>query len=78
MRAATITLEAAGSLSRTPHDRQAFRYTGTASSPAAVVSLRAIDPERYSILHDGVVVETIEESKAFFQIYDGACCLATY
>lgn len=41
-------------------------------------SLRAIDPERFSIVdesRDGAVLEEIEESKAFFQVYDGAVYL---
>lgn len=38
-------------------------------------SLRAIDPERFAIVNEaggGVVLEEIEESKAFFEVYDGA------
>lgn len=44
-------------------------------NPAGQVSLRAIDPERYTIFDegtDGKVLEEIEESKVFFQIYGGA------
>ena len=40
--------------------------------------MRAIDPERYSIINeaaDGAVIEEIEESKAFFEVYDGAVYL---
>lgn len=42
--------------------------------PAAAISLRAIDPERYAIVNeeDGDVIEEIEESKAFYEVYDGA------
>lgn len=38
-------------------------------------SLRAIDPERFAIVNEaagGTVLEEIEESKAFFEVYDGA------
>lgn len=38
-------------------------------------SLRAIDPERYSIVDEssgGAVLEEIEGSKAFYEVYDGA------
>jgi len=38
-------------------------------------SLRAIDPERYAIVDEslgGALLEEIEESKAFFEVYDGA------
>lgn len=53
----------------------ALHYTGPQSNPAASVSLRAIDPERYSIVNEaenGAVMEEIEESKAFYEVYDGA------
>lgn len=52
----------------------ALHYTGPQSNPAASVSLRAIDPERYAIVNeaDGAVIEEIEESKAFYEVYDGA------
>lgn len=38
------------------------------------MSLRAIDPERYAIVNeeDSEVIEEIEESKAFYEVYDGA------
>lgn len=38
-------------------------------------SLRAIDPERFAIVDEslgGALLEEIEESKAFFEVYDGA------
>jgi len=49
-------------------------YTGPLEVPAAAISLRAIDPERYAIVNeeDGDVIEEIEESKAFYEVYDGA------
>jgi hypothetical protein len=75
-----LPLFAAGLLARHPQtptlDR--FHYAGVADSPARQISLRAIDPERYSIVNEaggGEVLEEIEESKAFFEVYDGAVYL---
>ena len=53
---------------------RAVHYIGRYDNPASQFSLRAIDPERYQIVNevDGRVIEEIEESKAFFQVYDGA------
>ena len=50
---------------------------GRAENPASAISLRAIDPERYTIVNeaDGTVMEEIEESKAFWEVYDGAVYL---
>ena len=56
----------------------ALHYTGPHDSPAAHISLRAIDPERFSIVNEaagGEVLEEIEESKAFWEVYDGAVYL---
>lgn len=53
----------------------ALHYIGPSDIPAASISLRAIDPERYSIINEaehGEVIEEIEESKAFYEVYDGA------
>ena len=53
----------------------ALHYVGPSDIPAAAVSLRAIDPERYSIVNEdqnGETIEEIEESKAFYEVYDGA------
>ena len=74
-------LRSAGLLSRHPHmppGVNALLYTGMRDNPAAAFSLRAIDPERYQIVNeaaDGAVIEEIEESKAFFEVYDGAVYL---
>lgn len=54
---------------------EAYRYTGPHESPAAAISLRAIDPDRFTIVNEaagGEVMEEIEESKAFYEVYDGA------
>lgn len=66
-----------GLISRHPLATQAhaLHYVGRHDSPATLFSLRAIDPERYQIINEaegGTVMEEIEESKAFFQVYDGA------
>lgn len=61
-----------------PADAGALLYTGAAENPASGFSLRAIDPERYSIVNEadgGAVIEEIEESKAFYEVYDGAVYL---
>ena len=53
-------------------------WTGPRDNPASGISLRAIDPERYSIVNEadgGNILEEIEESKAFFEVYDGAVYL---
>ena len=66
----------AGLVSRHPHTTnvRALFYSGVLDTPAAAISLRAIDPERYAIVNeeDGDVIEEIEESKAFYEVYDGA------
>ena len=63
-------------MSRHPHttNTRALFYSGARDTPAAAISLRAIDPERYAIVNedDGDVIEEIEESKAFYAVYDGA------
>lgn len=52
-----------------------LQYTGTSANPASVVSLRSIDANRFTVLDErlnGKVLEEVEESKAFYSIYDGA------
>ncbi|KAL3163301.1 hypothetical protein ABBQ32_009693 [Trebouxia sp. C0010 RCD-2024] len=70
------SLVAQGLVSRHPHTTnvRALFYSGAQDTPAAAISLRAIDPERYAIVNeeDGDVIEEIEESKAFYEVYDGA------
>ncbi|KAL3131865.1 hypothetical protein ABBQ38_007575 [Trebouxia sp. C0009 RCD-2024] len=70
------SLVAQGLVSRHPHTTnvRALFYSGAQDVPAAAISLRAIDPERYAIVNeeDGDVIEEIEESKAFYEVYDGA------
>lgn len=42
--------------------------------PAKQVSLRAIDPDRFTIVNEsnGEIIEEIEACKAFYEVYDGA------
>lgn len=52
-----------------------LHYSGRAPHPASKISLRAIDPDRFAILDEargGAVLEEIEQSKAFYEVYDGA------
>jgi DEAD/DEAH box helicase domain-containing protein len=70
----------AGILNRHPHatTQAALFYVGAVDGPARKINLRAIDPERYTIVNEaagGEVLEEIEESKAFFEVYDGAVYL---
>jgi DEAD/DEAH box helicase domain-containing protein len=72
--AAAAALLARGVLARHPTQRALLAYAGAAPAPAAVLSLRAIDPERVRVVNatNGAVLEEIELSKAFFAVYDGA------
>ena len=59
-------------------DRNVLHYTGSKDNPAQQINLRAIDPERYTIINEannGEVLEEIEESNAFWEVYDGAVYL---
>lgn len=52
-----------------------LHYIGVVDSPASTITLRAIDPGRFAVVNesaDGAIIEEIEESKAFFSVYDGA------
>uniref|UniRef100_A0A7N0TFF9 Uncharacterized protein n=1 Tax=Kalanchoe fedtschenkoi TaxID=63787 RepID=A0A7N0TFF9_KALFE len=51
-----------------------WTYIGREQKPSQVVSIRAIEMERYKVIDKqrGQVVEEIEESRAFFQVYEGA------
>ena len=66
----------AGLLARHPQAATAhgLHYCGHHDNPAKLISLRAIDPERYAILNEenNEVIEEIEESNAFYEVYDGA------
>jgi len=54
-----------------------LHYTGPVQNPAADISLRTIDPERFIIYNsvDDRVLEEVEANMAFYNIYDGAVYL---
>ncbi|GAB2220919.1 hypothetical protein Drorol1_Dr00012078 [Drosera rotundifolia] len=51
-----------------------WSYIGQEKMPSYSISIRAIESERYKVidLQTNKVLEEIEESKAFFQVYEGA------
>lgn len=51
-----------------------WSYIGHEKMPSRSVSIRAIDQERYKVIdmQKDEVIEEIEESQAFFQVYEGA------
>ncbi|KAF0934396.1 hypothetical protein E2562_025015 [Oryza meyeriana var. granulata] len=51
-----------------------WKYIGPDKKPSHNVSIRAIEHDRYRVINreSNRVLEEIEESKAFFQVYDGA------
>jgi DEAD/DEAH box helicase domain-containing protein len=55
-------------------DSGVWKYAGPDKSPSRTVSIRAIEHDRYKVIDkQGYrVLEEIEESKAFFQVYEGA------
>ncbi|XP_027124486.1 uncharacterized protein [Coffea arabica] len=59
--------------SRDPSAR-IWNYIGHAKAPSISVSIRAIETERYKVIdkQKNEVLEEIEESRAFFQVYEGA------
>lgn len=78
--AAAQKLQAAALLGKHPRDpvtSEALHYIGRVVNPAADVSLRTIDPERFIIYNtaDNCVLEEIEANMAFYEIYDGAIYL---
>lgn len=62
---------------RDPVTSEALHYIGRVVNPAADISLRTIDPERFIIYNtaDNCVLEEIEANMAFYEIYDGAIYL---
>jgi DEAD/DEAH box helicase domain-containing protein len=77
LQAALQQLTASSLLGRHPRDPpswDALHYIGRTANPAAEVSLRTIDPERFVIYNaaDACVLEEIEANMAFYEIYDGA------
>lgn len=53
---------------------QTWSYIGHDKKPSHAVSIRAIENEKYQVIHkqSNEVLEEIEESRAFFQVYEGA------
>ncbi|XP_043690756.1 ATP-dependent helicase hrq1-like isoform X2 [Telopea speciosissima] len=53
---------------------QMWSYIGHEKKPSHAISIRAIETERYKVFTNkrNEVLEEIEESKAFFQVYEGA------
>ncbi|KAL3512411.1 hypothetical protein ACH5RR_025128 [Cinchona calisaya] len=51
-----------------------WSYIGHEKAPSIAVSIRAIETERYKVIdkQKNEVLEEIEESRAFFQVYEGA------
>ncbi|XP_026381093.1 uncharacterized protein LOC113275747 isoform X3 [Papaver somniferum] len=54
-----------------------WSYIGHEKRPSHAISIRAIETEKYKLINNETdeVLEEIEESKAFFQLYEGAVCL---
>ncbi|XP_042476308.1 uncharacterized ATP-dependent helicase YprA [Macadamia integrifolia] len=53
---------------------QIWSYIGHEKKPSHAISIRAIETQRYKVITNksNEVLEEIEESKAFFQVYEGA------
>ncbi|KAL2462078.1 ATP-dependent helicase [Abeliophyllum distichum] len=74
---AILTLKTKGYLSTDrSHDcsTRIWSYIGHEKCPSSAVSIRAIETVRYKVIDKirNEVLEEIEESKAFFQVYEGA------
>lgn len=74
---AIAVLESRGYLSSDPsRDSVAkiWSYIGREKSPSRAISIRAIESEKYQVIdiQTNEVLEEIEESRAFFQVYEGA------
>ncbi|XP_052179603.1 uncharacterized protein LOC127792955 [Diospyros lotus] len=74
---AIMTLKSKGYLTSDPSRDSSVRiwsYIGHEKIPSHAVSIRAIETERYKVIDKqrNEVLEEIEESKAFFQVYEGA------
>ncbi|GJN33021.1 hypothetical protein PR202_gb21578 [Eleusine coracana subsp. coracana] len=57
-----------------PFSSSMWNYIGPEKSPSQTVSIRAIEHDKYKVIDrlSNRLLEEIEESKAFFQVYDGA------
>ncbi|KAJ0105351.1 hypothetical protein Patl1_18951 [Pistacia atlantica] len=77
---AVLTLKSRGYLSSDPSRESSaklWRYIGHEKMPSHAISIRAIDTVKYKVIdmQKDEVLEEIEESKAFFQVYEGAVYL---
>ncbi|XP_025801088.1 uncharacterized protein LOC112880592 isoform X3 [Panicum hallii] len=57
-----------------PFSSSMWNYIGPERSPSQAVSIRAIEHDKYKVIDklNNRLLEEIEESKAFFQVYEGA------
>ncbi|XP_062187156.1 uncharacterized protein LOC133890681 isoform X1 [Phragmites australis] len=57
-----------------PFSSSMWNYIGPEKSPSQTVSIRAIEHDKYKVIDklNNRLLEEIEESKAFFQVYEGA------
>lgn len=77
MQSAIVQLVKQGQLGRHPSNSQqdnSWHYIGQQKCPSQAVSIRAICPEKYTVINQATneVIEEVEESKAFFEVYEGA------
>ncbi|XP_024970556.1 uncharacterized protein LOC112509694 isoform X2 [Cynara cardunculus var. scolymus] len=77
LKTSILSLKRKGYVSTDPSrgpSAEIWNYIGHEKMPSHAVSLRAIEAERYKVIDikSDQVLEEIEESKAFFQVYDGA------
>nr|XP_043614389.1 uncharacterized ATP-dependent helicase YprA [Erigeron canadensis] len=77
LKSAIMSLKSKGYVTTDPSrdpSAQSWKYIGHEKMPSHAVSIRAIEAERYRIIDmkNDKVLEEVEESKAFFQVYDGA------
>ncbi|KAK6921056.1 MrfA-like Zn-binding domain [Dillenia turbinata] len=77
MSSAVMALKSRGLLSFDPSQDVSSRiwcYSGHEKMPAHSISIRAIETEKYNVIdkQSNELLEEIEESRAFFQVYEGA------
>ncbi|XP_020277328.1 uncharacterized protein LOC109851548 [Asparagus officinalis] len=77
LQSAITDLKSKGYLSSDQNETSSIKmwnYIGPENKPSMAVSLRAIETEKFKVIDllSKEVLEEIEESKAFFQVYEGA------
>ncbi|KAF7007606.1 hypothetical protein CFC21_022532 [Triticum aestivum] len=57
-----------------PFSSTMWNYIGPEKNPSQIISIRAIEHDKYKVIDklNNRLLEEIEESKAFFQVYEGA------